>query len=88
MAFRVVARLITFAALFVITYLGTIVKSVPSTAFDGLDQQARDILARATPAAPHFVIYSDKGTSGVTGPPPPSQVKVCYHTLYATQSIR
>ncbi|KAJ7890533.1 glycoside hydrolase family 18 protein [Mycena olivaceomarginata] len=33
--------------------------AVNATIFDGLDQQARDILARATPAAPHWVIYSD-----------------------------
>lgn len=33
------------------------------------------ILARATPAAPHFVVYTDQFISGVTGPPPLSQVK-------------
>ncbi|KAK7687873.1 hypothetical protein QCA50_009092 [Cerrena zonata] len=74
MAFRVIARLVAVATLFAITYLSGVVRSAPSE-FDGLDQQARDILARATPAAPHFVIYSDKGTSGITGPPPPAQVK-------------
>ncbi|KAK6992232.1 glycoside hydrolase family 18 protein [Favolaschia claudopus] len=36
---------------------------VNGTAFDGLSQQARDILARATPAAPHFVVYGDKFVS-------------------------
>ncbi|KAG2128558.1 glycoside hydrolase family 18 protein [Suillus clintonianus] len=30
--------------------------------------------ARATPAAPHFVIYSDKWVSGETGPPPISNI--------------
>ena len=43
---------------------------------DVLDNEARSILARATPAAPHFVIYSDRFVSGLTGPPPVSEVKV------------
>ena len=76
MAFGNIARFVTLATLFVITYLGSVARSIPSPEFEGLDKQARDILARATPAAPHFVIYSDKGTSGITGPPPPAQVKV------------
>ncbi|KAJ6518858.1 glycoside hydrolase family 18 protein [Mycena sanguinolenta] len=52
------------------------VNTVPTdpTALEGLGQQARDILARATPAAPHWVIYSDKFVSGVTGPPPVADV--------------
>ncbi|KAJ7612521.1 glycoside hydrolase family 18 protein [Mycena polygramma] len=48
--------------------------AVNTTVFDGLDQQARDILARATPAAPHWVIYSDQFVSGTTGPPAVSAV--------------
>lgn len=53
------------------------VKATPVnlTAFDNLTSQARDILARATPAAPHWLIYSDKGVSGQTGPPPVSQIQ-------------
>jgi len=53
---------------------------VNGTIFDGLDEQARDILARAkpvagaTPAAPHWVIYSDQFVSGTTGPPAVSAV--------------
>ncbi|EGN97707.1 glycoside hydrolase family 18 protein [Serpula lacrymans var. lacrymans S7.3] len=43
--------------------------SVPIDEFSGLDDTARSILKRATPAAPHFVIYSDKWVSGETGPP-------------------
>ncbi|KAJ7890477.1 glycoside hydrolase [Mycena olivaceomarginata] len=43
-------------------------------ALEGLGQQARDILERATPAAPHWVAYGDKFVSGVTGPPPVSAV--------------
>ncbi|EPQ56341.1 glycoside hydrolase [Gloeophyllum trabeum ATCC 11539] len=42
--------------------------------YAGLNEQARDILKRATPAAPRWVIYSDKYVSGTTGPPPVSQV--------------
>jgi hypothetical protein len=48
-----------------------------ATALEGLGQQARDILERATPAAPHWVAYGDKFVSGVTGPPPVSAVTVC-----------
>ncbi|KAJ6591530.1 glycoside hydrolase family 18 protein [Mycena vulgaris] len=52
------------------------VNSVPTnvTALDGLGQQARDILARATPAAPHWVVYGDQFASGTTGPPATSVV--------------
>ncbi|TFK54531.1 glycoside hydrolase family 18 protein [Heliocybe sulcata] len=32
-------------------------------------QESRDLVARATPAAPHWVIYTDKWVSGETGPP-------------------
>ena len=49
--------------------------AVPSN-MDGLDKQARDILARATPAAPHWVVYGDKYVSGTTGPPAASQINV------------
>ena len=56
-------------------------------AFEGLDQKARDVLkdltpmgraieARATPAAPYFVVYADQYQSGVTGPPAVSAVTV------------
>ena len=31
----------------------------------------------AVPAAPRFVIYSDRFVSGITGPPPVSEVVVC-----------
>ncbi|KAJ7504340.1 glycoside hydrolase family 18 protein [Mycena galericulata] len=54
----------------------TQVNSVPANAPipDGLDQQARDILERATPAAPHWVVYGDQYVSGTTGPPAASAV--------------
>jgi len=33
-----------------------------------------ELVPRATPAPPHFVIYSDRFVSGITGPPPVAQV--------------
>ncbi|KAI5117052.1 hypothetical protein M0805_005291 [Coniferiporia weirii] len=47
------------------------VSSVISTPVDatGLNASARKVLSRATPAAPHFVVYSDQWVSGETGPP-------------------
>jgi hypothetical protein len=48
---------------------------VNETVWNSFDNNAREILARATPAAPHFVVYDDAG-AGVIGPPPASQIKV------------
>ncbi len=76
MKFSILPSLVFAALLTVLSLTGTST-AAPAADFEGLDKQARDILARATPAAPHFVVYSDKGTSGITGPPPPSQVNVC-----------
>ncbi|TFK39804.1 glycoside hydrolase family 18 protein [Crucibulum laeve] len=60
----------------VLAFVGQgIATPVNVTQFSGLDQQARDILARATPAAPHFVVYGDQYVSGTTGPPAASQIK-------------
>lgn len=42
---------------------------------DLLDHDAREILERATPAAPHFVVYADSSDSN-TGPPAASALKV------------
>ncbi|TBU38070.1 glycoside hydrolase family 18 protein [Dichomitus squalens] len=36
--------------------------------------EQRDLEARATPSAPHFVVYADQSQSGVTGPPAVSNV--------------
>ena len=41
---------------------------------NGLSYEARDLVARATPAAPHFVAYSDKWINGENGPPALSQI--------------
>ncbi|KAI0083913.1 glycoside hydrolase family 18 protein [Irpex rosettiformis] len=73
MKLSILPSLVFAALLAVLSFTGT-TSAAPADSFPGLDKQARDILARATPAAPHFVVYSDKGTSGITGPPPPSQV--------------
>ncbi|KAF8916309.1 glycoside hydrolase superfamily [Mucidula mucida] len=40
----------------------------------GLSSQARTFVERATPAAPHWVVYSDKSTSS-TGPPPAADIE-------------
>ena len=44
------------------------------TAVDSLSYEARDLVARATPAAPHFVVYSDEWVNGENGPPATSQI--------------
>ena len=46
------------------------------TGWDGMSNEARDILARATPVAPHWVVYGDKYAPGTTGPPDPSEITV------------
>lgn len=47
-----------------------------------LDGSARKFLTRrATPAAPHFVVYSDAWVSGENGPPAPSEINVCLHIM-------
>lgn len=38
---------------------------------------------RAVPAAPRFVVYSDKFVSGLTGPPPVSEIAVRITSLYS-----
>ncbi|KAF7370598.1 Glycoside hydrolase family 18 protein [Mycena sanguinolenta] len=62
------ARLVAVASAF---FFCPCAYSAPTevTTFEGLGQQARDVLARATPAAPHWVVYSDQYVSGTTGPP-------------------
>ncbi|KAF9454329.1 glycoside hydrolase family 18 protein [Macrolepiota fuliginosa MF-IS2] len=52
---------------------GVLSLPVNETVWDGLDNQARDILARATPSPPHFVVYGD-AYDGTTGPPAVSQI--------------
>ncbi|KAJ7612497.1 glycoside hydrolase family 18 protein [Mycena polygramma] len=66
------ARLFVAASAFIFPRVNAVPTNV--TAFNGLSQQARDILARATPAAPHWVVYGDKFVSGSNGPPAVSAV--------------
>ncbi|KAF4610765.1 hypothetical protein D9613_006970 [Agrocybe pediades] len=42
---------------------------------DLLDHDAREVLRRATPAAPHFVVYADSFDPSTTGPPAASAIK-------------
>lgn len=67
----------TLTSFFALFATLTQVSSVFSSPVDesGLDSTARSFLTRATPAAPHFVIYSDRFVSGLTGPPPVSEVE-------------
>ncbi|RDB20822.1 Basic endochitinase [Hypsizygus marmoreus] len=46
-----------------------------SPALDTFNSTSLGFFARATPSPPHFVIYSDRRVSGLTGPPPVAQVK-------------
>ncbi|KAJ7696589.1 glycoside hydrolase [Mycena rosella] len=68
-----VARLLAISS-FVLCFTPVNSGPVNATVLDGLDPQARDILARATPAAPHWVIYGDQFVSGTTGPPAASAI--------------
>lgn len=76
-------RFSTLYALVYATFVSVLSFSEPSNAarnnFDGLDKQARDILARATPAAPHWLVYGDAYVQGTTGPPPTSDITVRLH---------
>ncbi|KAF8892265.1 glycoside hydrolase [Infundibulicybe gibba] len=66
------------SAFAILSQIGGIAAAPADGALNSLDDTARSFLTRATsatPAAPHFVIYSDKFVSGETGPPPVSQVQ-------------
>ncbi|KAH9888971.1 glycoside hydrolase [Cubamyces lactineus] len=77
-AFRRVAALVV--AYFVFQLTSVVASPAP---LEGLDKQARDALAdltprelvaRATPAPPHWVVYGDKYAPGTTGPPDASAI--------------
>lgn len=42
------------------------------------------LTSRATQAAPHWVIYSDKWVSGENGPPPVNDITVCSDVMLHT----
>ncbi|KAH8109506.1 glycoside hydrolase family 18 protein [Phellopilus nigrolimitatus] len=64
----------TLAVLAVLFSMVAHLSSVFSLPVEGLSSSARSIIARAAPAAPHFVIYSDKYVSGENGPPNASAI--------------
>jgi hypothetical protein len=80
------ARIISISSAF-LCFARVSAVPVNATIFDGLDQQARDILVRATPVAPHWVIYSDQFVSGTTGPPAVSAVTVGIYSERRQASI-
>ena len=68
-----------FVSLYVLGFfIPTTVFALPlnDTQLAHLGPAARSILARAVPTNPRWVIYSDKFVSGLTGPPPVSEVQV------------
>ncbi|KAI0788757.1 glycoside hydrolase [Abortiporus biennis] len=70
------SRLLATVAIFTTALFSSCVNSASTnvTSFDGLDHEARSILARATPAAPHWAVYSDAWV-GSSGPPTPATIK-------------
>lgn len=72
--------------LLTISIHGALSAVVNETVWSSLDNQAKEFLARATPAAPHFVVYGD-AYDGTTGPPSVSQIKVRFFVqLMATEA--
>jgi len=65
---------IALLATLITTFFGASAFPVNSTAFDLLGHDAREVLRRATPAAPHFVVYADAYDSSTTGPPAVSAI--------------
>ncbi|KXN83991.1 hypothetical protein AN958_00638 [Leucoagaricus sp. SymC.cos] len=65
---------IALLTLLTIAIRGAVCLPVDETTWNTLNNQARDILARATPAAPHFIVYGD-AYDGTTGPPAVSHIK-------------
>lgn len=78
------ARFLALATLLAVFTIGSVhslpTRNVTADSFEGLSHEAREILARATPAAPHWVIYSDRWVNS-NGPPAPADIKVGDHLL-------
>ena len=70
------AKMFGLSALFVLSSL-LLSKSVLSAPTAEVELQTR--AAATVPAAPRFVIYSDKWVSGETGPPSVDQLTVRFH---------
>ncbi|KAG6854029.1 hypothetical protein C0991_011234 [Blastosporella zonata] len=58
----------TLAATALVYFQGVASVAINGTRYDGLGNEAREILVRATPAAPHWVVYWDQW-NGAIGPP-------------------
>ena len=64
-----------------------LVSASPVVTDSGLTGRALDFVSAAknvqsaTPAAPHFVVYSDAWVSGENGPPAVSAISVCIGSL-------
>ncbi|KAK0446752.1 glycoside hydrolase family 18 protein [Armillaria borealis] len=71
------SSIVNLALYLLVSLLATPVSAGPvnGTAFTGLSGKARNILERATPAAPHWVVYADAYQQGVTGPPAASAIQ-------------
>lgn len=69
----------SLVTLFCTLYLSTFVAARPVST--GLGDKARIFIERATPAAPHWVVYSDTGSSTV-GPPPAADIEVSMLTSF------
>ncbi|PBK72370.1 glycoside hydrolase [Armillaria solidipes] len=71
------SSIVNLALYLLVSLLATPVSASPvnGTAFTGLSGKARNILERATPAAPHWVVYADAYQQGVTGPPAASAIQ-------------
>ncbi|KAG6868953.1 hypothetical protein C0993_007167 [Termitomyces sp. T159_Od127] len=67
--------LFTFAVSALLLVPGIASTAINTTRHDNLGNEAREILSRATPAPPHWVIYWDKFISGESGPPAVSDIK-------------
>ncbi|KAF8521728.1 glycoside hydrolase family 18 protein [Hysterangium stoloniferum] len=66
-------------------FLSCILSGVASAPPHPLGNTAREILERAIPGPPHFVVYSDRFVSGLTGPPAVSQVQVYIMAFLLTE---
>ncbi|PFH51774.1 glycoside hydrolase family 18 protein [Amanita thiersii Skay4041] len=77
---------VTFGLLLAQSALSVPVNDSQPLEFDGLGVKARELLARATPAAPHFVVYTD-AWDGSSAPPSTSAVKVLPNSSYRALSF-
>ena len=87
MARLVFQRILVAVLLSAFTNFLSVFAAPALTGRENLSHEAREILARATPAAPHWVVYGDEYTSGTTGPPAPSAITVRIAIFFLILSI-